>query len=100
MDIKSLQLFLHVAETRSLSKASTLLSMTQPGLSRQIKKLEAELGVSLLHRDGRGVSLTPAGKVLASHAQKSEARPVGQGGAGTCSSCGGTDHEKNKNTKS
>lgn len=69
MDLKDLQLFLAVAKVHSLSKASALLSMTQPGISRQIKRLEHDLGAKLLHRDGRGVSLTAAGRILAAHGE-------------------------------
>ena len=69
MDIKTLQIFLVVARTHSLSKASALLSMTQPGISRQIKRLEADLGMPLLHRDGRGASLTAAGRILAARGE-------------------------------
>lgn len=69
MDIRSLQYFLAIAEMRSFSKASALMSVTQPALSRRIKTLESELAVKLLHRDGRGISLTSAGRLLLVHAQ-------------------------------
>jgi len=69
MDLRNLQYFLSVAETGSFSKASAFLSVTQPTLSRQIKALETRLGVSLLHRDGRGISLTAAGKVVRVYSQ-------------------------------
>jgi LysR family transcriptional regulator, nitrogen assimilation regulatory protein len=64
MDIKSLQSFLQVARARSFSKASALLGVTQPALSRQMRRLEEEVGQSLLHRDGRGISLTEAGRMF------------------------------------
>ncbi|MCB5826306.1 helix-turn-helix domain-containing protein [Weissella cibaria] len=41
------------------------LNITQPALSRQLKLLEAELGVTLINRDHKTVSLTPAGIYLA-----------------------------------
>lgn len=64
MDIKSLQSFLQVARARSFSKASAVLGITQPALSRQIQRLEEEVGQSLLHRDGRGIALTAAGRMF------------------------------------
>lgn len=69
MDIRSLEYFVRVAETRSVSRASALLSMTQPALSRHIQRLEEEVGAKLLYRDGRGISLTAAGRALLVHAQ-------------------------------
>jgi LysR family nitrogen assimilation transcriptional regulator len=64
MDIKQLKLFSAVAEFGSFSRAAVALSIGQPMLSRQIKALEAELGVDLLYRNGRGIVLTEAGKLL------------------------------------
>ena len=69
MDIKSLQFFLQVAQARSFSKASAVLGITQPALSRQIRRLEEDLGQSLLHRDGRGIALTAAGRLFMARAQ-------------------------------
>ena len=64
MDIKQLRTFRSVAELGSLSKAADRLRTTQPGLSRQIKLLEQELGVQLFVRNGRGMLLTIAGRML------------------------------------
>lgn len=64
MDLKQLNYFKHVAELGSFSKASTFLNIAQPALSRQIKRLETRLGITLLYRNGRGVSLTEAGDKL------------------------------------
>ena len=69
MNIKQLDYFLHVAELGSFTKASALLSIAQPALSRQIRLLEIELKQNLLYRNGRGVSLTDAGKRLIEHAR-------------------------------
>jgi LysR family nitrogen assimilation transcriptional regulator len=69
MDIRSLQSFLQVAQARSFSKASAALGVTQPALSRQIRRLEEEVGQSLLHRDGRGIALTAAGRMFMERAR-------------------------------
>ncbi len=57
-----------MARAGSVSRASTILNIAQPALSRQLMKLEEELGVSLLVRHGRGVRLTRAGGSLLEHA--------------------------------
>jgi LysR family nitrogen assimilation transcriptional regulator len=69
MELKQLSYFLGVAESGSFSKAAVRLSVAQPILSRQIKLLESDLGVELLYRNGRGVVLSEAGKLLETYAQ-------------------------------
>lgn len=69
MDIRQLEYFVHVAELGSFSRAASLLSIAQPALSRQVRQLEIELKQNLLYRNGRGVSLTDAGKRLIEHAR-------------------------------
>lgn len=59
--------FLVTAEEGSLSAAARALGMTQPTLGRQVDALEAELGVALFERAGRGLILTPAGLELLDH---------------------------------
>ena len=66
MDINDLRSFSQVARSGSLSQAAVQLNVAQPTLSRQIQKLEDELGVQLLVRRARGVELTQAGSVLLS----------------------------------
>jgi LysR family nitrogen assimilation transcriptional regulator len=61
MDISQLRSFVAVAEAGSYIKASDLLSVPQPTLSRQVRTLELELRASLFHRHGRGVRLTDKG---------------------------------------
>ncbi|KOO37121.1 LysR family transcriptional regulator [Priestia koreensis] len=59
-----LESFWITADTRSLSKASEQLHMSQPALSKQMRKLEEELGASLFKRTSSGVELTKAGEIL------------------------------------
>jgi LysR family nitrogen assimilation transcriptional regulator len=67
MDLKQLEYFVHVAELGSFTRASAALDVAQPALSRQIRQLEVELRQNMLIRNGRGVTLTEAGKVLLEH---------------------------------
>lgn len=64
MNFLSLRYFLEVAKHLSFSQASKKLHISQPGLSQQISSLEKQLGVKLLNRNTRNVSLTPEGKYL------------------------------------
>jgi LysR family nitrogen assimilation transcriptional regulator len=67
MDVKQLTYFVRIAELGSLTNAATTLGVSQPVLSRQIGRLERELGKHLLYRHGRGVRLTDSGKRLLAH---------------------------------
>lgn len=69
MDLKQLEYFVHVAEMGSFTRASAFLQVAQPALSRQVRSLEVELRQPLLDRNGRGVTLTEAGKRLLAHAR-------------------------------
>src|SRR5258708_4033044 len=69
MEIKQLRYFVKVAELSSVGKASDLLNIAQPTLSRQIRALEIELKTNLFSRDGRGVQLTPRGRRFLEHAR-------------------------------
>ncbi len=64
MEIRQLRYFVQVARSGGFSAASLALDVAQPALSRQVKALEQELGVSLFHRTGRGATLTVAGRLL------------------------------------
>jgi LysR family transcriptional regulator, nitrogen assimilation regulatory protein len=64
MDFRQLKTFSCVAELGSLSKAADTLRIAQPALSRQIKLLEHELRAELFTRNGRGMVLTEAGRLL------------------------------------
>ena len=64
LDLTKLRAFVTVAEYLHFGRAADALHLTQPGLSRQIQTLERQLGVRLLERDQRNVSLTHAGRQL------------------------------------
>ncbi|MFD2703376.1 cidABC operon transcriptional activator CidR [Paenibacillus shunpengii] len=70
MDIRHLQYFLEVARQHSFTKAAQVLFITQPTISKTVKSLEDELGVTLLDRYGKNVKLTDAGEVFARQAQE------------------------------
>lgn len=59
-----LEYFVKVADTGQITRAARLLHVAQPALSQAINQLESQLGVKLLERHPRGVSLTPAGAVF------------------------------------
>jgi LysR family nitrogen assimilation transcriptional regulator len=69
VDLKQLEYFVRVAEVGSFTRASALLHIAQPALSRQIAQLEVDLKVRLLSRNGRGVIPTAAGKRLLEHSR-------------------------------
>jgi len=67
MELRQLESFVHVAELGSFTRASNFLSVAQPVLSRQVRALEVEFRQTLLERNGRGVTLTEAGRRLLEH---------------------------------
>jgi LysR family nitrogen assimilation transcriptional regulator len=69
MDFKQLETFVRVAEHGSFSRAAGVLRVAQPALSRQVRALETELRQHLFVRNGRGVTLTDAGRALLAHGQ-------------------------------
>jgi DNA-binding transcriptional LysR family regulator len=70
MDYRDLKYFEVIAQEGHVGRAAEKLFRTQPALSKCIDRLEESLGVKLFEKDGRGIRLTPAGKVLLSRTQQ------------------------------
>lgn len=64
MNIRQLEYFMLTAECRNVTEAAERLHMAQPPLSRALRALEDELGVTLFSRSNKGVRLTDAGRIL------------------------------------
>lgn len=69
MELRQLRYYVAIVDHGSLSKAAVVLHIAQPALTQQLRQLEDELGVQLLHRSAQGVLTTDAGKVFYEHAQ-------------------------------
>lgn len=69
MELTTLRYFAAIAATGHMTRAARALGVTQPALSSMLRKLEEELGTALLHRTGRGVELTDAGRAFLQHAE-------------------------------
>lgn len=70
MELTPLRYFRAIARARHMTRAARVLGVTQPALSAALKKLEAEVGATLLDRTGRGVELTDAGRAFLRHAEE------------------------------
>ncbi|AFC30572.1 LysR family transcriptional regulator [Paenibacillus mucilaginosus 3016] len=62
MDMKYLETFIKVCDLGSYSAAAEAMNISQPGVSKQIGRLQANLGVTLLRREDNGIKLTEAGR--------------------------------------
>ncbi|WP_353475422.1 LysR family transcriptional regulator [Salipiger sp. H15] len=63
-ELRTLRYFLCVAEEKNMTRASERLRIAQPALSRQIARLESDLGLKVFNRTARGMELTEAGEIL------------------------------------
>jgi DNA-binding transcriptional LysR family regulator len=70
MELRHLRYFVAVAEALSFTKAAENLHLAQPSLTRQIKDLEAEIGVRLFDRSGKRISLTQEGESFLQDARR------------------------------
>jgi DNA-binding transcriptional LysR family regulator len=68
MDFKQIEAFINVAKYKSFSKAANISSFSQPAISSHIAKLEKDLGVQLLDRTSKEVTMTPAGESFLKYA--------------------------------
>ena len=70
MELRTLRYFLAAAQEENMTRASEILHVTQPTLSRQIMDLERELGVTLMLRGKNGLTLTDDGRFFRQRAQE------------------------------
>ena len=69
MNILHMKYAVEVAKLGSLNRAAEALLIAQPNISRSIKELEADLGISIFHRSAKGMELTPEGEEFIGYAQ-------------------------------
>src|SRR5258708_15329212 len=74
MELRQLRYFIVLSEELHFNRAAKRLHLSQPPLTRQIRQLEDELGVSLVYRTTRKVALTDAGHAFANEARQIMAR--------------------------
>jgi DNA-binding transcriptional LysR family regulator len=70
MELRDLGYFAAIAEYRSLRRAAEALDLSQPGLSKSLRRLEQEMRTKLVARTPKGVELTAVGSALAAHVQR------------------------------
>src|SRR6266851_862082 len=79
MELRHLRYFVVVGEEQHYNRAAQRLRVAQPALSRQIQDLEEEIGVDLLKRSPRGVTLTAEGKLFLEEVRELLKRAVSHG---------------------
>lgn len=72
MDTKLLAMFIHLSESLHFAKTAQVFHISPSTLSRQIQRLEEQVGTELLHRDNRSVHLTEAGKKFRQYAEQQQ----------------------------
>lgn len=70
MEIRQLMYFVEVVKQKSMTKASEKLHVSQPALSKGVKSLEEEIGITLINRSNKTHELTDAGQIVYDYAQK------------------------------
>jgi DNA-binding transcriptional LysR family regulator len=72
--LRNLRMVVSLSETQNVSRTAVDLNMSQPALSKWLKELEEDLGVTLFERHARGLRPTPQGQALVEHARRIEAQ--------------------------
>ena len=70
LSLRDIEYFLAVVEHGNLDRAAAACGVSQPALSKSLQRLEADTGLALLDRGGRGLRLTSAGLAFREHAQR------------------------------
>ena len=70
MDLRDLRYFETIAELEHIGRATERLHRSQPALTTSVRRLEEAVGAPLFEKSGRGIRLTPAGKLLQKWAQR------------------------------
>ena len=70
MDIRHLHYFLEVAKQKNMTKAAEILHVSQPALSKMVKSLEEELGMTLFIRSNKASEVTDAGLIVMEYSQR------------------------------
>ncbi|MGE8690347.1 MAG: LysR family transcriptional regulator [Achromobacter sp.] len=70
LSLRDIEYFLAAVDHRNLGRAAAACEISQPALSKSLQRLEADTGLALLDRSGRGLRLTSAGLVFLEHARK------------------------------
>ncbi len=70
MTLRQLKIWTTIARCLSITKAAEELRIKQPSVTQQIKRLEKEYRVKLYNVNGRGIELTPAGRLSLKYAKK------------------------------
>src|SRR6185437_8867534 len=69
MELRHLRYFVAVAEAENVSRAALKLHVSQPGISRQVRDLEDEIGFQLFERSAKSIKLTSAGRSFLTEAR-------------------------------
>jgi len=70
VELTPLRSFVAVAREGHVTRAARSLGLTQPAVSAQLARLEAEVGTALFHRTAKGMALTEAGRVFLAHVER------------------------------
>jgi len=77
LTLRDIEYFVAMVEHGSFARAASALGVTQPALSKALKRVEADTGLALFHRDSRPLQLTSAGLTFLQHAKRLNAEYAG-----------------------